>query len=193
VARIEAAEAAKVPGQTTLTEAVARHLFKLMAFKDEYEVARLHAETGFADRVRSDFAGEKLRLKVQLAPPLLARRDPITGRPRKMTFGPWVFRVFGLLARLKFLRGTVFDPFGHTAERRTERQLIVDYENLLEEIRLRLAPENHAVAVALASVPEKIRGFGFIKLKSLATAKAEEAALLEQFRSGTAAMLKAAE
>jgi indolepyruvate ferredoxin oxidoreductase len=91
------------------------------------------------------------------------------------------------------LRGTAFDLFGHTAERRTERQLIADYENLVEEVERRLTPENHALAVALASLPEKIRGFGFIKLRSLEAAKAEEAALVEQFRSGAAPMLKAAE
>ncbi len=193
VGRVAAAETAQAPGKTGLAEAVARNLFKLMAYKDEYEVARLHARTGLAERVRSQFAGENLRLHVHLAPPLLARRDPATGRPRKMTFGPWVFRLFDVLAKLRSLRGTAFDPFGYTNERRTERQLIVDYQNLLDEILAHLTSENHAVAVTLAALPEKIRGFGFIKLRSVDAAKSEQAALLEQFRAGPAPILKAAE
>ena len=116
-------------------------------------------------------------------PPLFARRDKATGEPKKTKFGPWIFPVFRVLAKLKFLRGTALDPFGYTAERRTERKLIADYEVLLSEILGRLTPENHAMAVGLASIPEKIRGFGHVKMRHLQTAKAEEGALLEQFRS----------
>jgi indolepyruvate ferredoxin oxidoreductase len=193
VMRVQAAEALKVPGKSGLAEAVARNLFRLMAYKDEYEVARLYSEPAFADLVRQEVGGDKLRLSVHLSPPLLARRDPNTGRPRKMTFGPWVFGVFRVLARLKGLRGTVLDPFGWTEERRMERRLIADYRVLLDEILARLTPENHHLAVGLAAQPEKIRGFGFIKLRNLAAAKADEAALLEQFRTGGAPLLKAAE
>jgi indolepyruvate ferredoxin oxidoreductase len=100
---------------------------------------------------------------------------------------------FKLLARLKFLRGTPFDMFGYSTERRTERQLVADYEALLDEILSKLTPDNHPLAVGLAAIPEKIRGFGHVKARHLAAAKADEAALLEQFRSGKPPLLKAAE
>ena len=193
VEKVRAAEAEKAPGQCGLAEAVARYLFKLMAYKDEYEVARLYADTSFLDRVKSSFAGENLRFEFHLAPPLLARRDPQTGEPRKMSFGPWMMKVFAFLAKFKFLRGTAVDPFGYTAERQTERQLIADYEKLLGEINEQLTPDNHRVAVALAMIPEKIRGFGPVKQRHLAAAKAEEVALREQFRAGEPPVLKAAE
>jgi indolepyruvate ferredoxin oxidoreductase len=193
VEKVRAAEAQKVPGQRGLAEAVARYLFKLMAYKDEYEVARLFSDTSFLDRVKSSFAGDNLRFEFHLAPPLLARRDPATGEPKKMSFGPWVLTLFKLLAKFKVLRGTPFDPFGYSHERRSERQLIADYEALLQEIVDNLSPDNHAAAVALTSLPEKIRGFGPVKQRHLAAAKAEEVALREQFRSGPAPFLKAAE
>jgi indolepyruvate ferredoxin oxidoreductase len=164
-----------------------------MAYKDEYEVARLYSETSFLDRVRSTFDGDKLRFEFHLAPPLLARRNPETGEPKKISFGPWILKAFALLAKFRFLRGTAFDLFGYTAERKTERRLISDYEQLLEELLERLTPANHHVAVALATIPEKIRGYGPIKQRHLAAAKAEEAALREEFRSGTTSFLKAAE
>jgi indolepyruvate ferredoxin oxidoreductase len=186
-------EAEKAPGHCGLAEAVARYLFKLMAYKDEYEVARLYSETSFLDRVRSTFDGDKLRFEFHLAPPLLARRNPETGEPKKISFGPWILKAFALLAKFRFLRGTAFDLFGYTAERKTERRLISDYEQLLEELLERLTPANHHVAVALATIPEKIRGYGPVKQRHLAAAKAEEAALREQFRSGASGFLKAAE
>jgi indolepyruvate ferredoxin oxidoreductase len=134
-----------------------------------------------------------LRFEFHLSPPLLARRDKTTGLPRKMNFGPWVLPAFRLLAKLKFLRGTALDPFGYSLERRTERKLIEDYEAMLEEVFASLTPENHHLAVGLAAIPEKIRGFGHVKQRHLVTAKAEEAALLEQFRAGAPVLLKAAE
>jgi indolepyruvate ferredoxin oxidoreductase len=193
VEKLKAAEAARAPGKQGLAEAVARYLFKLMAYKDEYEVARLYAGDDFARQVRATFAGDDLRFEFHLAPPLIARTDGRTGAPAKMSFGPWMMTVFRLLAKLKGLRGTAFDPFGYTQERRTERALIADYEALLAEIVERLTPENHHLAVGLAAIPEKIRGFGHIKARSLHVAKADEAALLAQFRSGAPALLKAAE
>jgi indolepyruvate ferredoxin oxidoreductase len=193
VEKVRTVEAEKAPGHCGLAEAVARYLFKLMAYKDEYEVARLYSETSFFDRVRSTFAGDELRFEFHLAPPLLARRNPETGEPRKMSFGPWMLKVFAVLAKFKFLRGTALDPFGYTSERRLERRLVSDYEHLLEEIFEHLTPANHHVAVALAMIPEKIRGFGPIKQRHLAAAKAEEAALREQFRAGATTFLKAAE
>ena len=193
VEKVRAVEAVKVPGRSQLAEAVARYLFKLMAYKDEYEVARLYSADTFRAQVAREIGGEKLRFHVHLAPPLFARRNKATGEPKKTTFGPWIFPVFRVLARFRFLRGTALDPFGYTLERRTERRLIADYEALLSEILGRLTPENHAAAVGLASIPEKIRGFGHVKMRHLQTAKAEEAALLEQFRAAPAPMLKAAE
>ena len=108
-------------------------------------------------------------------------------------FGPWIFPVFGVLAKFKFLRGGMLDPFGYTVERKMERQLVADYMALLGEIGGKLTAENHAIAVGLAAIPEKIRGFGHVKLRHLKTAKAEEAALLEQFRAHPTPLLKAAE
>ncbi|MCZ7660078.1 MAG: indolepyruvate ferredoxin oxidoreductase family protein [Xanthobacteraceae bacterium] len=193
VDKVRTAEAARAPGKSGLSEAVARYLFKLMAYKDEYEVARLYTDGSFARQLKNELAGENLRLKVHLAPPLLARRDKATGLPRKMTFGPWIFTAFRMLARFRFLRGSALDPFGYTQERRTERELVRDYEALLAEIVEKLTPENHSLAVGLANIPEKIRGFGHVKAAFLQTAKAEEAALLEQFRSGASPLLRAAE
>ena len=193
VDRVQSAEAEKAPGMSGLAEVAARYLFKLMAYKDEYEVARLYADTSFVERVRSTFGGDKLRLEFHLAPPMLARRDAITGEPKKMSFGPWLLKAFAVLAKFKFLRGTPFDPFGYTAERRTERRLVSEYLVELDEIIEHLTPSNHGVAVALAALPEKIRGFGHVKARHLVAAKAEEAVLREQFRTGSAQFLKAAE
>ena len=193
VEEVKAVEAARAPGKSGLADAVGRYLFKLMAYKDEYEVARLYADESFAKQVRSELGGEHLRLYVHLAPPLLARADKVTGEPKKMTFGPWIFPLFRLLAKFKFLRGTAFDPFGYTVERRRERALVREYEMMLEEVRSRLSGENHHIAVALAAIPEKIRGFGHVKMRHLKAAKAEEAALLDQLRAGPAPLLKAAE
>ena len=128
-----------------------------------------------------------------MAPPLFARRDKLTGESKKMSFGPWLLGFLRVLKKFKFLRRTPFDPFGYTQERRTERKLIAEYEKLLAEIVETLASENHSAAVALAAMPEKIRGFGPVKQRHLAAAKAEEAGLYEQFRAATAPVLKAAE
>jgi indolepyruvate ferredoxin oxidoreductase len=193
VDKVKAAEAAHAPGKCGLADAVARYLFKLMAYKDEYEVARLYTDGSFLKQVEQEFDGDDLRFEFHLAPPLLARRDKTNGLPRKMSFGPWMLPAFRLLAKLKGLRGTPLDPFGRSPERRTERKLIADYEATLDEIIARLTPENHHLAVGLATIPEKIRGFGHIKQRHLVTAKADEAALLEQFRAGAPALLKAAE
>jgi indolepyruvate ferredoxin oxidoreductase len=164
-----------------------------MAYKDEYEVARLYTNGHFAQQMASTFEGENLRMKVHLAPPLLARKDPATGIPRKIAFGPWIFSAFGMLARLKRLRGTAFDVFGYTHERRTERRLIAEYEALIEEIIAGLTPQNHALAVGLASASHKMRGFGHIKQRNVEAAKKEEADLLARFRSRETPLPMAAE
>ena len=110
-----------------------------------------------------------------------------------MSFGPWLLPAFRVLAKFKFLRGTALDPFGRSLERRTERALVGEYETMIDEVLARLTPDNHHLAVALAAIPEKIRGFGHVKQRHLAAAKADEAALLEQFRAGAPVLLKAAE
>ena len=193
VETVRAAEASKAPGQCALSEAVARYLFKLMAYKDEYEVARLYTDNTFVERVKSTFDGDNLRLEFLMAPPLIARRDKITGEPKKMSFGPWLLGLLRVLAKFKVLRGTPLDPFGYTAERRTERRLISEYCDLLRDIAEHLTPNNHRLAVELAALPEKIRGFGPVKQRHLVAAKAEEAALREQFGAGSTPFLKAAE
>ncbi|MEJ8573871.1 indolepyruvate ferredoxin oxidoreductase family protein [Microbaculum marinum] len=192
VAAVIAAEEAAVPGTTALSEAVARYLFKLMAYKDEYEVARLYTDGTFAKAVAQTFEGD-YKLKFHLAPPILNKPDPATGRPAKSTYGPWMMKLFPLLACLKGLRGTALDVFGYSSERRTERRLIAEYEARLDEILAGLSAETHATAVALASIPEKIRGYGPVKERNIAVAKAEEAALIEAFRSGGAPAQQAAE
>jgi indolepyruvate ferredoxin oxidoreductase len=183
VERVRVAEQARAGKRNELTEAAARNLFKLMAYKDEYEVARLYTDGSFAKQVAAAFDGD-LRLEFHLAPPLLARPDPATGRPKKISFGPWMMGAFRVLAHLRFLRGTPFDPFGYSAERRVERALVRDYNAALAELIEGLTPQNHALAVAIASIPEKIRGFGPVKERHLFAARAEEAELLKQFRAG---------
>ncbi|QCK88590.1 indolepyruvate ferredoxin oxidoreductase family protein [Phreatobacter aquaticus] len=192
VAKVQQAEADKAPGKQGLTEAVARYLYKLMAYKDEYEVARLYTDGAFLKQVAKSFDGNDLRFEFHLAPPILAKIDPNTGLPRKMSFGPWLMSGLKVLAKLKGLRGTAFDVFGYSHERKTERQLIADYETLIAEIVAKLSPDNHALAVGLASIPEKIRGYGHVKVRHLDVAKKEEAALLADFRSGPKPAVKLA-
>jgi indolepyruvate ferredoxin oxidoreductase len=191
IAKIEALERAKMHGQTALAEAAARNLFKLMAAKDEFEVARLYSDGSFAAEIAANFEGAA-RMEFHLAPPILGRTNG-RGEPKKMSFGPWMMPVFKGLAAAKILRGTIFDIFGRTPERRLERQLRADYEALLDEIVAGLTPDNHALAVALASIPDKIRGFGHVKQQHIATAKAEEKALLAQFRNAPENVRLAAE
>ena len=164
---------------TQVAEAVARSYFKVLAYKDEYEVARLHADPAFTARIASQFEGD-YKLNFHLAPPLLARPDPATGQIRKMQFGPWMMPVFRILAKLKGLRGTPLDIFGYTAERRSERAQIAEYEALVDEVLTRLSADNHAVAVELARLPQEIRGFGHIRAASLAAAKTRWTSLLSQ-------------
>ncbi|MCG7394418.1 indolepyruvate ferredoxin oxidoreductase family protein [Microvirga sp. ACRRW] len=183
VQRVREAEANVVPGSTALTDAVARSLFKLMAYKDEYEVARLYTDGHFERQVASTFEGENLRYEFHLAPPMLAKKDPVTGVPKKMSFGPWMMKAFRVLAKFKALRGTPLDVFGYTHERRTERELIREFEGRIGEIVAKLNADNHAVAVGLANIPQKIRGFGHIKERNLEVAKKEEADLLAKFRA----------
>ena len=182
VDEVAKAEAAKAKGRSGLTEAVAKSLFKLMAYKDEYEVARLYTDGDFLKKLNAQFEGD-FKLEFQLAPPLFARRDPVSGELQKRAYGPWMFRAFKLLAQFKGLRGGRFDIFGHTAERRMERQLIEDYRKLIGELVAGLSTHNHAMAVQIATLPEQIRGYGHVKEQSLQKVKAREANLLAVFRA----------
>jgi indolepyruvate ferredoxin oxidoreductase len=183
VAKVRAAEAAKQPGTTDLTEAVARYYFKLLAIKDEYEVARLYAETDFAKRVADQFEGD-YKLVFHLAPPTLNKPERKGAEPHKSTYGPWMMSAFRVLAKMRRFRGGALDVFGRTAERKHERALIGEYETLVDEILTRLSPQNYELAVSLASVPEYIRGYGHVKERHLKDAKAREAALLTRLRDG---------
>jgi indolepyruvate ferredoxin oxidoreductase len=182
VERVRAAEAPL--GKTTLTDAVARGLFRLMAYKDEYEVARLHADTGFREKVQAQFEGD-FKLYYHLAPPLTAKRNE-KGELLKRKFGPSTFHLFKLLARLRGLRGTPLDIFGYSEERRTERALIEDYRRTVEELVAKLAPANHALAVEIARVPEQIRGYGHVKERNLQAARPQWDRLMQQWREGGA-------
>ena len=171
-----------------LREAVAMGYHKLLGYKDEYEVARLHLET--RDRARAEFDGD-LRLTYHLAPPVISGTDA-KGRPAKRAFGPWVERLWGPLARMKRLRGTSLDPFGRSAERRMERALIAQYERDMEEVAA-LAPGNPDAAVALAELPLQIRGFGPVKAANAKKAAARREELLAALRAGEAPAVQAAE
>lgn len=181
VTRVRAAENVKAPGSTALTEAVARYFFKLMAYKDEYEVARLYTSGEFQRRLQQQFEGD-YEVHFHLAPPLFAKKDA-QGRLMKKEYGPWVFKAFGLLAKLRFLRGGTFDVFGRTAERRGERQLISDYERTLDQLLGSLDGDRIGLAVDIASIPEHIRGYGHVKERHLHEAKAREAELLAQWNN----------
>ena len=169
-----------MPGSTALAEEVAKSLHKLMAVKDEYEVARLYTEGSFGRQLAETFESYE-RLEFHMAPPVLARRDKRTGHLKKMRFGPWMMTAFRALARLRALRGTALDVFGYMPERKWERTLLADYEAALDMIEANLAPETHGVTVALAAYPQKIRGFGHVKERHLKAARQKEAALLAEF------------
>ena len=179
--KVRAAEQRANAGSTQLTETVARGLFKLMAYKDEYEVARLYTDGRFQHAIDEAFA-DGGKLKFHLAPPLLAERDPTSGHLKKKEYGPWMLSAFNVLAKFKGLRGTPLDPFGYSAERKLERQLIADYEAHLTEIVDKLSTENHTAACALAALPMKMRGFGHVKEANIAKAKADEPTLVAAFR-----------
>jgi indolepyruvate ferredoxin oxidoreductase len=166
---------------TGLADAVARAYFKLLAYKDEYEVARLYTDGAFARELALQFQG-KARLGFHLAPPLFAERDPATGHLKKREYGPWVMSAFRVVAALKGLRGTPFDVFGYAAERRMDRQLIAEYEAVLAQILAGLSPDNHVLAVEIAALPLQIRGFGHVKERTRLAAKDCETKLLTRFR-----------
>ncbi|MDO8298999.1 indolepyruvate ferredoxin oxidoreductase family protein [Lacisediminimonas sp.] len=179
------------PGRSLrLSEAVAKYLFKLMAYKDEYEVARLHANTGFEAKIAAMFEGD-YKIRFHLAPPLLAKRDA-NGHLQKKEYGPWMMKAFRALAAMRFLRGTVLDVFGYTEERRTERALVVNYRSTIERMLPALSAAKLADMVALASIPEDIRGFGHVKQRTLAGALEKQSRILARLDKGEGSDLHAA-
>jgi indolepyruvate ferredoxin oxidoreductase len=180
---VETAEAAlpdAVRGKSLLSQAVARGLFKLMSYKDEYEVARLHSDAGFEEKIKAMFEGD-FKINYHLAPPMLSPKND-RGEMQKRKFGPWMSSAFKVLAKLKGLRGTALDVFGYTAERKTERALINEYRASMEEVLASLNEHNHAAALELARIPELIKGFGHVKERHLAVARLTWAQALEAFR-----------
>ena len=168
-----------------LAEVVARNYAKLLAYKDEYEVARLHADPEFQKKIETMFEGD-YKVVYHLAPPLLTKKE------EKMRFGPWMLSAFKVLKNLRFLRGTPFDLFGYTEERRTERVLIREYEDTVERLLARLDSRNQALALEIASIPDEIRGFGHIKARSLGPARKKWQELLARYEAGRAAERAAA-
>ncbi len=191
VEKIAKLESQRAPGSHELTEAVARYLFKLMAVKDYYEVARLYTDGAFRRQLAETFEGD-LRLELHLAPnfPSLQRKTDFGGS-RKFTFGPWMFKVLRVLAKMKSLRNTWLDVFRYDHDRVIERGLLADYEALLDEFSISLARENHAIAVALARLPEHIRGFGHVKARHIAAVDAERERLMAEYRQPAAVKLAA--
>lgn len=185
VAKVRSVEQTAVGGdKLPLSEAVARYLFKLMAYKDEYEVARLHTDTAFRAKLEGMFEGD-FKLAYHLAPPLLARKNE-QGELQKMRLGGWMRPVFGVLASLKGLRGTALDVFGYTAERREERALIGEYRQAIESLLSTLGEGNRDAAAAFARVPEQIRGYGHVKARHLQATRQQWAVLLEKYRQTSA-------
>ena len=182
VDEVRTAEAQKTPGKNGLAEAVARYFFKLMAYKDEYEVARLYTSGEFKDKLAAQFEGD-YKLVFHLAPPLLSKRDKVTGELKKAQYGAWMFPAFRLLAKLRFLRGGAFDIFGRTQERKTERALIGEYEATMRDLLARLDRDTHAICVQIAAIPEEIRGYGHVKERHLKAAKAKQAELVASLRA----------
>ena len=181
VEKIRSAENRHMASKTGLSEATAKYLFKLMAYKDEYEVARLYTTGDFEKRIKETFDGD-FKIKFNLAPPMFSKKDS-NGHLIKQEYGSWIFTAFKIMTKLKGLRGGAFDIFGKTEERKMERQLIVDYRNTIEELINSLNSANYALAVEIAKVPEHIRGYGHVKEQHFAKAKARKEDLLLQWRN----------
>ncbi len=182
VTQIQALEGQRVEGSDgRLAKAVAKYLYKLMAYKDEYEVARLYSNGDFQQRLKQIFEGD-YRLQFHLAPPGLARKDSDNGIPRKREFSGLMMTGFKWLAKLKFLRGTAFDPFSYSQDRQLEQAILSEYEDLIKEIMDKLTPENYQVAIELATIPEHIRGYGQIKVQHIEALGAKKSTLLKQLR-----------
>ncbi|QBR04140.1 hypothetical protein E1956_44145 (plasmid) [Paraburkholderia pallida] len=173
-----------MPSSEAFTTAVAKSAYRLMAYKDEYEVARLYSSADFRASLSSRFSSTR-KLSLWLAPPVLSRIDPQTGHPKKRRFGPWIFPVLGVLARLRGLRGTPADVFGYSGERRAERRLIAEYFADIEQLCARFATVDRMRAVEYASLPEQIRGFGPVKAEAMEAHATQRAILLHQMSTAT--------
>ena len=171
------------PGK--LSASVARYYFKVLAIKDEYEVARLFTDGEFLEKIQASFEGD-YRLRFHLAPPVLNDNDQKL-EPKKRSFGPWMLQGFKLLAKLKFLRNTWLDPFGRTHERKVERNWLADYESTLDEVLDGLSVDKLGLAKDLVELPESVRGYGPVKERFLANARQRRTQLLEQWRNGSSA------
>ena len=182
VNNVKATEQEKTSGKIELTQAVARYAYKLMAYKDEYEVGRLYSDPAFKNKLNEQFEGN-YKLRFNLAPPLLARKDKVTGKPRKMEFGSWLLPMFSVLRKLKFLRGTAIDVFGWTKERKMERDLIIKYEETLKDLLHTLTNDNHTLAVEIACLPDEIRGYGYIKEENVEKVSDKLQKLMECWRN----------
>jgi indolepyruvate ferredoxin oxidoreductase len=188
VERVRQAESALGRGDA-LARAVAKYLFKLMAHKDEWEVARLYARPEFRQALEQAFEGD-FTLRFHVAGGPFGRRDPATGRLLKREVGPWLMTAFRLMAPLRGLRGTVLDPFRNSGERRLARELLATYESDLDRIVAQLDAGNHAVAVKLASLPERVRGYGHVRVQHAQAVGAEREALLAQWPAGGVAVIE---
>ncbi|OLU32664.1 indolepyruvate ferredoxin oxidoreductase [Pseudomonas sp. PA15(2017)] len=176
------------PGQR-LAKAVARYYFKLLAYKDEYEVARLYSDAAFSEALHAQFQGD-FRLQFHLAPSWLSRTDPVTGEPRKRSFGPWMLSAFKVLAKLRVLRGTWLDPFARSEERKLEHALIGEYEHSVGQLLESLDTGNYETALAIAELPEQIRGYGHVKEKAVEHARMQGRQLQERLKAGQAVVVK---
>ena len=182
LAVVDSVRRAEPGGQAgELTVAVAKNLFRLMSYKDEYEVARLYSDGEFRRQLGEQFEGD-YRLHFHLAPPWLAKRNPHTGRPEKRRLPGWTLGAFGLLARMKWLRGSALDPFGRSAERRTERALIAEYRGAVESLLPHVSRENYGRAVTIAELPESVRGYGHVKMDAVGSYRRKLEDLVRRFR-----------
>jgi indolepyruvate ferredoxin oxidoreductase len=191
VAEVQSAETRSVPGETRLSRAAAHGYFRLLAYKDEYEVARLHTDPAFMKKLRATFE-DGFSLQFHMAPPVISRNHPVTGERVKRTFGPWMMFGLRMLSKLKILRGTPLDFFGLQDERRMERTLIGEYESVLRDLMGELTPANYDLAVQIAMLPQKMRGYGHVKQKAVREVKKMQEQMLADFRE-TPDMAKALE
>jgi indolepyruvate ferredoxin oxidoreductase len=181
VDEVRRAEAKVMPNETRLTRAVVHGYFRLMAYKDEYEVARLHSDPAFMKKLKTTFE-DGFTLHFHMAPPVIAKTDSTTGHRIKRQFGPWMMMGFRILSKLKVLRGTSLDLFGLQPDRKMERQLITEYETIFHEVSANLTPANYDVAAQLATLPQKMRGYGHVKEKNVAETKLIQKQMLDEFR-----------
>jgi indolepyruvate ferredoxin oxidoreductase len=178
-------------GQTNLllTRAVAQQLYRVMAYKDEYEVARLYAETDFMKEVRETFEGD-FKVHFHLAPPLLNKETDAQGRPKKRRFGPWMFRAFRLLAKFRGLRGTVVDPFSYSADRKLDRSMLKDYQTLVARIGRELNASNYETFLQLAELPADVRGYGPVREQAAEAIREKQTQLIKALDTGRPTLIR---